>query len=142
MSPGGDGLALHPKACSHELMCIVVWFLVEGGGCRVSLSLLFLSGAWGRRKNGGSGHCFCPPVIEMALCQGDFLRLCPSSVGSEPKGQNVTLSRERASCPQSPSILPRLKGSSVGPRGSPAESLLRAVVWWGQGMMFHRGRRP
>lgn len=44
---GGDGLALHPKACLHELMCIAVWLLVEGGGCRVSLSLLLLSGVPG-----------------------------------------------------------------------------------------------
>lgn len=99
VSPGGDGLALHPKA---YLMCIAVWFLVEGRGCSVSLSLLFLSVVpGGRRKNGGSGHCFCVPVIEMALCQRDFLRLCPRAVGSEPKGQNITLSRERASCPLS-----------------------------------------
>ena len=140
MSLGRDGLALHPKA---YLMCTAIWFLVERRGCRVSLSLLFLSVVpGGRRKNGGSGHCFCVPVIEMALCQRDFLRLCPRAVGSEPKGQNITLSRERASCPLSPSILLRLKDSSACPGGPPAESLQRALVWWGQGMVLCRGRRP
>lgn len=87
------------------------------------LLLLFpLRSAWRGRKNARSDHCFCPPVADTGPLQRDgavlirdFFRLCPSTVGSEPKGQNVTLSKERASVPHTPSILPRMQGST-GPR--------------------------
>lgn len=77
------------------------------------------------------------PLSQMlALCSGegavlmDLWRLCPSTVGSEPKGQNVTPSEERGLVsPCTLSFLPRLQGSTADPRGPPAESLWRAVAW-------------
>lgn len=132
----GMGWPCTPRPALHELMCIAFWFLVKRRVQSLRSLLFPFRSAGGRRKNGGSGHCFCPPVTDMALCQGDFWRLCPSTVGSvdsEPKGQNVTLSRKRVSCPHTSSILPRRKGSPADPRGPLTESLQRAVVWVGTG---------
>lgn len=101
------------------------------------------------RKNGVSDCYFCPLVAGTGPLQGegtvlirDFLRLCPSTAGSEPKGHNVTMNRERTSLPHTLFILSRLQDSITGPRGPQAESRWRAVAWWGQGIGPSRVRRP
>lgn len=117
---------------------------------RVESFLAVVFSSWeclGWKKNGGSNCCFSPPVAEIgpvqeegAVLTGDFLRLCLSMVGSQPKGQYVTLTRERAGLPSTPCILPRPRGNPAGPRGLPTASLWRAMVWWGQEDVS-RGRR-
>lgn len=67
----------------------------------------------------------------MALCQGDFLRLCQALLVQNPGAKRHPRQGERARCPHPLSNLLRPKGSSVGLRGPSTESPQKDMAWGG-----------
>lgn len=126
VSLGGDRLALHPKACLHELMCIAVWLREEGAGflCHCYFSQECLGKEEERRK----WSLFLSPCHRDGPLPGRLFETVPKCCWFRAQGTKCHTEQGEDKLPPLPFHSAETKGQPCRSKGTSAESMQRAVV--------------